>query len=239
MYNLIMRAKYFLFLALILPLASCQTNKSEGAADTPKTAAAQQNEKEIKPDMEKLTNPAKASEKAPEKFKVKFKTTKGDFIVEAVREWAPKGTDRFYNLVKAGFFTDIAFFRVLDGFVAQFGIHGNPEISAIWRNQNIEDDPVKESNVKGTISFATAGPDTRTTQFFINYGDNSRLDDMGFSPFAKVVEGMDVVEKLYSGYGEGAPNGRGPNQAQIQRSGNEYLKAQFPKLDYIISASVI
>ncbi|NLI09366.1 MAG: peptidylprolyl isomerase [Elusimicrobia bacterium] len=189
--------------------------------------------------MEKLTNPAKASEKAPEKFKVKFKTTKGDFIVEAVREWAPKGTDRFYNLVKAGFFTDIAFFRVLDGFVAQFGIHGNPEISAIWRNQNIEDDPVKESNVKGTISFATAGPDTRTTQFFINYGDNSRLDDMGFSPFAKVVEGMDVVEKLYSGYGEGAPNGRGPNQAQIQRSGNEYLKAQFPKLDYIISASVI
>ncbi len=220
-------------------MAACQTNKGQGEETAAPKTAVSQNIEEIKPDMEKLTNPEKANEKAPEKFKVKFKTTKGDIIVEAVRSWSPNGADRFYNLVKAGFFTDIAFFRVLDGFVAQFGIHGNPEISAVWRNQNIQDDPVKESNLKGTISFATAGPNTRTTQFFINYGDNSRLDDMGFSPFAKVIEGMDVAESLYSGYGEGAPNGRGPNQAQIQRSGNEYLKAQFPKLDYILSASII
>ncbi|GAB4030832.1 MAG: hypothetical protein Fur0012_07410 [Elusimicrobiota bacterium] len=197
------------------------------------------NLKEIKPDMEKLMNPQKANEKAPEKFKVEFKTTKGNFTVEVMRQWAPNGADRFFNLVKAGFFTDIAFFRVLDGFVAQFGIHGNPEISAVWRNQNIEDDPVKESNLKGTLTFATAGPNTRTTQLFINYRDNVRLDDMGFSPFARVTEGMDVVESLYSGYGEGAPNGSGPNQGQIQRSGNHYLKSEFPKLDYIISASVL
>lgn len=230
-----MNKKYFFVLALLLPFAACQTQKSEGEAMT----AVSLNLKEIKPDMEKLMNPQKANEKAPEKFKVEFKTTKGNFTVEAVRQWAPNGADRFFNLVKAGFFTDIAFFRVLDGFVAQFGIHGNPEISAVWRNQNIEDDPVKESNLKGTLTFATAGPNTRTTQLFINYGDNSRLDDMGFSPFARVIEGMDVVESLYSGYGEGAPSGRGPNQGQIQRSGNQYLKAEFPKLDYIISASIL
>lgn len=234
-----MSRKYFFTLALILPLAACQTNKGQGEEAALPKIEASQNIQEIKPDMEKLTNPEKANEKAPEKFKVKFKTTKGDITIEAVRAWSPNGADRFYNLVKAGFFTDIAFFRVLNGFVAQFGIHGDPAISSIWRNQNIQDDPVNESNLKGTISFATAGPNTRTTQFFINYADNSRLDDMGFSPFARVIEGMDVAESLYAGYGEGAPNGRGPNQAQIQRSGNEYLKAQFPKLDYIISASII
>jgi len=229
-----MDKKYFLVLSLILPLA-CQTQKSVGEATTEVSL----NLKEIKPDMEKLINPEKANEKAPEKFQVEFKTTKGNFTIEVQRVWSPNGADRFFNLVKAGFFNDIAFFRVLDGFVAQFGIHGNPEVSAVWRNQNIPDDPVIESNLKGTISFATAGPNTRTTQFFINYADNTRLDDMGFSPFGKVVKGMEVVEKLYSGYGEGAPNGDGPNQGQIQMSGNQYLKSEFPKLDYIISASIL
>ncbi|MBI4656556.1 MAG: peptidylprolyl isomerase [Elusimicrobia bacterium] len=188
--------------------------------------------------MEKLTNPSLANEKAPEKFRVRFKTSKGDFLLEITRSWAPLGADRFYNLVKAGYFTDMAFFRVLSGFVAQFGIHGNPEISAKWRATGIQDDPVKQSNQKGSICYAMAGPNTRTTQLFINYRDNSRLDAMGFAPLGEVIEGMDVIEKLHSAYGEGAPNGSGPDQGLIQTKGNAYLKQNFPNLDYIISAAM-
>lgn len=189
--------------------------------------------------MEKLLNPSTMNEKAPDVFKVKFNTTKGSFVVEVRREWAPKGADRFYNLVKNGFYNDTAFFRVIKGFVAQFGINGNPEISKVWKEAMIEDDPVKISNVRGTISFATAGPNTRTTQLFINYSDNLRLDSMGFSPFGKVIEGMEVIDSLYSGYGEGEPYGNGPSQMKIQNEGNEYLKKNFDKLDYIISAVVL
>ncbi|MDA8130668.1 MAG: peptidylprolyl isomerase [Elusimicrobia bacterium] len=189
--------------------------------------------------MDILKDPSKAVEKAPATFKVKFATTKGDFTLEVHRDWAPLGADRFYNLVKAGFFTDIAFFRVIDGFMAQFGIHGDPAVAAAWRGARIQDDPVKESNEKGYISYAMAGPNTRTTQFFINYGNNSRLDGMGFSPFGKVVDGMKVIDSIYSGYGEGAPSGMGPDQGKVQMQGNAYLKASFPRLDYIKGAELL
>ncbi len=186
-----------------------------------------------------LLNPALANESAPETFKVKFTTTKGDIVIELNRSWSPNGVDRFYNLVKIGFYTDIAFFRVIKGFMAQFGISGDPLVSAKWREANISDDPVQESNTRGKVSFATAGPNTRTTQLFINYGNNSNLDRMGFSPIGEVVEGMDVVDSLYMEYGEGAPRDKGPDQGYIQQRGNTYLKEQFPNLDYIKKAAIM
>ena len=186
-----------------------------------------------------LKDPSKASEKAPDTFHVKFTTTKGDFVVEVNRAWAPNGADRLYNLVKIGFFKDIAFFRAIEGFMVQFGIHGDPAVSAPWRDANIQDDPVKESNQKGYLTFATGGPNTRTTQLFISLVNNRRLDAMGFSPVGKVVHGMEVVESLHKGYGEGAPRGRGPDQSRIQAEGNGYLKGEFPNLDYIRSATIM
>ncbi|HQP36518.1 MAG TPA: peptidylprolyl isomerase [Polyangiaceae bacterium] len=181
-----------------------------------------------------LLKPADAKEKAPAKYKVKFATTKGDFVVEVSRDWAPLGADRFYNLVKIGFFTDVAFFRVVENFVVQFGLHGSPEVNTVWRQAQIKDDPqTKQSNLKGTLTFAKAGPDTRTTQLFVNFKDNDRLDKMGFPPFGKVVEGMSVIESINKEYGES------PNQAQIQSQGNAYLKANFPRLDYVKSATIV
>jgi peptidyl-prolyl cis-trans isomerase A (cyclophilin A) len=184
-------------------------------------------------------DPSKLTATAPDDFKVVFHTTKGDVTVEVTRSLAPNGADRFYNLVKSGFFTDIAFFRVIPGFMCQFGIHGDPNVSAKWRDANIQDDPVKGSNTRGTITFATAGPNTRTTQLFINFADNTGLDGQGFAPFGKVVQGMDVVDKINGEYGEGAPNGNGPDQGRIQGEGNAYLKKDFPHLDYIKSASIV
>ncbi len=186
-----------------------------------------------------LTDPSKLTEKAPATFKVKFDTTKGAFTVEVTRSLAPNGADRFYNLVKAGYFKDIAFFRVVPGFMVQFGMHGDPKMTAIWNHANIQDDPVKGSNTRGTITYATAGPNTRSCQFFINFGDNSRLDSQGFAPFGKVTEGMEVVDKLNGEYGDGAPWGKGPSQKQIEDEGNAYLKKSFPNLDYIKSATIL
>jgi peptidyl-prolyl cis-trans isomerase A (cyclophilin A) len=186
-----------------------------------------------------LSDPASLNEKAPAVYQAKFDTSKGSFVIEVHRDWAPNGADRFYNLVKNGFYNDARFFRVLDGFMAQFGINGNPELSAVWRDANIKDDPVKQSNTRGTVTFATAGPNTRTTQVFINFGDNAGLDGQGFSPFGKVVSGMDVVDSLYSGYGEGAPNGEGPDQGRLQAYGNAYLQKSFPKLDYVKTATIV
>jgi len=186
-----------------------------------------------------LLNPSMAKDKAPAQFQVKFETTKGAFVLQVTRASAPLGADRFYNLVKMGFFNEVAFFRVLDGFMAQFGIHGDPKVSGKWESARINDDPTRESNVRGAISFATAGPNTRTTQLFINFGDNRTLDSRGFAPFGKVVEGMTVVDQLYKGYGEGAPGGGGPRQDLIQSQGNRYLRAQFPKLDFIKRASLV
>lgn len=185
-----------------------------------------------------LLNPASLNDKAPATYKAKFTTTKGDFIIEVTRAWAPVGADRFYNLVKYRFYDGAAFFRVLPGFMAQVGISADPKVSAVWERATIKDDPVAQSNGRGMVSFATAGPGTRTTQIFINYGDNAQLDGQGFSPFGKVVEGMDVVEKLYSGYGEGAPSGNGPDQGRIATEGKKYLASAFPQLDTIKTAVI-
>jgi peptidyl-prolyl cis-trans isomerase A (cyclophilin A) len=175
-------------------------------------------------------------ETAPSVFRVNFDTSVGGFIVEVHREWAPIGADRFFTLVKHKFFDNSRFFRVIPGFMVQFGLAADPKENKKW--MKLSDDPVTQSNKPGYISFATAGPFTRTTQVFINYGDNARLDASGFSPFGRVVSGTEVVEKIYSGYGEGAPNGNGPAQPLIEGEGNAYLEREFPKLDYIKTARI-
>lgn len=174
----------------------------------------------------------------PDKYSVKLETTQGDIIIDVTKTWAPLGAQRFWQLVNEGYYTDIAFFRVIDGFIAQVGIHGSPEMNTKWRNNKIQDDPVVQKNEKGTVVFAMGGPNTRTTQIFINLKNNAQLDGMGFAAFGKVRD-MNTVEKLHTGYGEGAPRGRGPSQALLQKQGNKYLKASFPMLDYIKNASII
>jgi peptidyl-prolyl cis-trans isomerase A (cyclophilin A) len=185
-----------------------------------------------------LGNPAALNEQAPAVYKVNVETSKGPFVIEVHRDWAPVGADRFYNLVKNGFYDNDRFFRVISGFMVQFGVNGDPKVSAVWREANIKDDPVRQSNSRGMITFATAGPNTRTTQVFINFADNGALDRMGFAPFGRVVSGMNVVDALYSGYGEGAPRGSGPDQQRVQSQGNAYLTHDFAKLDYIKKASI-
>ncbi len=185
-----------------------------------------------------LGNPAALNARAPAIYKANFDTSKGPFVLEVHRDWAPNGADRFYNLVKNGFYDNDRFFRVISGFMVQFGINGDPRISAVWQNANIPDDPVRVSNQRGYITFATAGPNTRTTQVFINYADNRALDRQGFSPFGRIVSGMNVVDALYAGYGEGAPQGLGPSQERIQKQGNAYLIRDFSKLDYIKKATI-
>jgi peptidyl-prolyl cis-trans isomerase A (cyclophilin A) len=180
-----------------------------------------------------LLHPATLKAKAPAVFEVKFTTTKGDFIVQVNRAWAPIGADRFYNLVKHGFFTGAPFFRVVPGFIIQFGLTGDPAVNRAWQNANIKDDPVTQSNKPGTITFATAGPNTRTTQLFINFGNNAGLDGQGFAPFGQVTSGMDVVKSLYSGYGEQ------PNQGLITSQGKTYIEKDFPKIDSIKSATLV
>jgi len=171
--------------------------------------------------------------KAPNLFKVRFVTSKGPFVIEVHKDWAPVGAQRFYELVKTGFYNDARFFRVLPNFVVQFGLAANPSVTKKWE-QKIKDDPVTQTNRAGSVVFATAGPNTRTTQVFINLASNQRLDSDGFAPFGTVVEGMEVVQSFYSGYGEGASN----NQDQITNRGNAYLNANFPKLDYIKTATI-
>ncbi|MGD0500317.1 MAG: peptidylprolyl isomerase [Bryobacteraceae bacterium] len=180
-----------------------------------------------------LMNPAALNEPAPAIYRAKFATTAGDFTVEVTRAWAPLGADRFYNLVKNDFFTDAAFFRYVPGFIVQWGIPADPKVAAAWRSAHISDDPFNKSNARGTVTFATAGPFTRTTQLFINLRDNSSLDPQGFTPFGAVIDGMDVVQRLYSGYGEK------PDQASIQNQGKAYLDKKFPKLDTIKSATIL
>jgi len=185
-----------------------------------------------------LSNPAALREQAPPVYKAKFDTTKGAFVIEVHRDWAPNGADRFYNLVKNGFFDNTRFFRVISGFMVQFGINGDPKLSPGWRNAKIPDDAVKQSNKRGNITFATSGPNSRTTQVFVNFKDNAGLDGQGFAPFGQIVTGMDVVDKLYAEYGEGAPGGRGPEQMRVQSEGNAYLAKDFPKLDFIKKATI-
>ncbi len=184
-----------------------------------------------------LLTPGKATEKAPKVYKVKFVTSQGDIVFEINRKWAPNGADRFYNLVKIGFFDDVAMFRAIRGFMIQFGIHGNPAVSAKWGEAKIKDDVANKdaSNTPGMLTFATAGPNTRTTQLFINLGNNARLDTQGFTPFGKVVEGMDIVKKLNTEYGENSPGVQGGFQAK----GNAFISKRYPNLDYIKSAEIV
>jgi len=191
------------------------------------------------PKIEKLKNPAAFTEKAPATYKVKMDTSKGVFTITVHRDWAPIGADRFYNLVKAGFYDEVRFFRVLPDFMAQFGIHGRPSVMEAWRPARLKDDPVKQSNLRGYVTFATGGPNTRTTQLFINFKDNAPLDRQGFAPIGEVTDGMAIVDSLYSGYGEGAPRGKGPDQGAMNMEGNAYLAKSFPKLDYIKSATIV
>jgi peptidyl-prolyl cis-trans isomerase A (cyclophilin A) len=196
-------------------------------------------EQAAQPDLNraaKLRDPAALKETAPAAYKAKFDTSAGVFVIEVHRDWAPLGADRFYNLVKNGFFDEGRFFRVIQDprpFMVQFGINGNTTIQKAWLNANLKDDPVKQSNKRGYVTFATAGPNTRTTQVFINFGDNSNLDGQGFAPFGQVVSGMDVVDKLYSGYGE-RPNA----QNAYLMKGNAYVTKDFPKLDYVKKATI-
>ncbi|HEY7502254.1 MAG TPA: peptidylprolyl isomerase [Vicinamibacterales bacterium] len=179
-----------------------------------------------------LRTPSKLKDRAPEVFTANFDTSAGPFVVEVHRAWAPKGADRFYNLVKYGYFDNSRFFRVVPNFMVQFGIHGDPKIQSGWREANITDDPVTQSNKRGFITFATAGPNSRTTQVFINFRDNSRLDAGGFAPFGQVISGMESVDKINAQYGEQ------PDQGLIQSQGNAYLTKQFPKLDYVRKATI-
>src|SRR6266550_4533630 len=215
--------------ALLMVVAAVACNKKDGAPATATTGA--------RPDFHNPADAAFATQ-APDSFRARFSTTKGDFVIAVHRAWAPLGADRFYNLVRAGFYDGVRFFRVIPGFMAQFGIHGDTALTAAWRPRVIPDDPVRRTNGRGMVTYATAGPGTRTTQIFINYGDNNRLDASGFAPFGQVVEGMDVVDKLFGGYGEGAPQGRGPEQYRLNVEGEKYLARQFPKLDKITKATV-
>ncbi len=185
-----------------------------------------------------LTEPGQANQQAPDSYRVRCQTTRGPFTIEVTRDWAPLAADRFYNLVRVGYLDDVAFFRVIRGFVVQFGINGDPEVSARWKDASFPDEPVRAQNLRGFVSFAMAGPNSRTTQLFINLADNVRLDRMGFAPFGRVVEGMEVVELLYAGYGEGEPRGQGPSQDRIYAEGNRYLRESFPRLDYLVKAEI-
>jgi peptidyl-prolyl cis-trans isomerase A (cyclophilin A) len=222
--------------AALLLLAACSKPADQSGAPAAAPAAASA---PATPSNPALLSPETAVEKAPDHYKVRFQTTKGPVVVEVTRAWAPLGADRFYNLVKLGYFDGVSFFRVLSGFMAQTGIHGDPAVNVKWRGARFPDDaPTGHSNSRGMVTFATAGPQSRTTQIFFNFVDNAALDAMGFTPFGKVIEGMSNLDKLYAGYGEGAPSGPGPDQGRLQQEGNVYLKSEYPKLDYIESAQV-
>ena len=177
---------------------------------------------------------------SPTQFKVDLDTTKGHVVLLVHRDWSPLGADRFYELTKMGFYDDNRFFRVLKGFIVQWGVNGEPKINKSWSEIQIKDDPPKVQNKIGTVVFAAAGPNSRTTQIFINLGDNSgSLDPQGFTPFGEVISGLDIVQSFYSGYGEGPPSGGGPDQAAIADIGNPYLEEHYPKLDYIKKAKIV
>ncbi len=210
-----MRSSFLALTALALLAAAC-------GSDKPRTAAA----------------PARAGA-PPEVYRVRLETTKGDIVLEAHREWAPRGADQFYELVQNRFYDGARFFRVVRGFVVQFGINANPAVQRLWGEMKIRDDPVKQSNRRGFVSFAKLGPNSRTTQVFVNLRDNVNLDKEGFAPFARVAEGMEVLERLWSNYGEIPPHGRGPDPARIMREGNAYLEKEFPRLDAIARARLL
>lgn len=185
-----------------------------------------------------LLSPSTLTAKAPDTYDVKFVTTEGEFVIHVTRAWAPLGADRFYNLVRHHYYDGVAFYRVISGFMAQFGLSPYPAVTHAWSNASIKDDPVKQSNTRGRITFATAGPNTRTTELFINFGNNSGLDSQGFAPFGQVSSGMDIVDKIYNGYGESTPGGNGPDPGKIGALGKSFLEKSYPKLTVIKSATV-
>ena len=185
-----------------------------------------------------LLRPSRFTEIAPASYRVRLETSEGDVVIEVHRDWAPLGADRFYNLVRGGFYDDARVYRVVDGFMAQFGLNGDPYVNQAWKTQYLVDDPVAQSNTRGRVAFAKGGVHTRTTELFISYKDNSALDAEGFAPIGEVVEGMDVVDSFHSAYGDGPPRGEGPYQAMAQARGNDYLDAEFPELTRIVRASV-
>lgn len=223
---------------------SAPTSSSSAARPPPSAVATTSATKPDKPagrdGNDPLYHPEKATLTAPDKFRVEFVTTKGNFIIEVIRAWSPHGADRFYNLVQLGFYDGVRFHRAIDDFMVQFGIHPEPAVNGAWYNAFLPDDPVIESNRRSYVTFAHAGKDSRTTQIFISYVDKQRrLDKDGFSPFGKVVEGMNVVDSLYKGYGELSPKGKGPSASRYQREGEPYLSTEFPKLDSIKQARVL
>lgn len=241
--------------------ASQETNGDEASAEekadeeasTEEKADEEGGDQEVDPPSPKpleeldsaLLEPEEADDEAPETFRARFETTKGEFVIEFRREWAPHGVDRAYNLIETGYYDAAPFFRVVDGFMAQFGIHAHPKVSKAWQEATIEADSVEESNTRGRVSFGQSAnpetgksdPSTRTTHLFVNYGDNSSLDEQGFAPVGEVVEGMETVEKLHSGYGGGPP--RGPDQEKALEEGHEYFAENFPRLDYIERVEII
>lgn len=188
-----------------------------------------------------LFHPALMKAKAPDEFEVKFTTTKGDFVIKCTRAWAPNGADRFYNMVKHGYFTGVSFYRVVPNFIVQFGVSPNPKITAAFNSASIKDDPVKQHNTAGTVTYAMGGPNTRSNQLFINYADNSgSLDASGFAPIGEVTSGMDVVKSFFSGYGEISDlGGSGPSQTRAMEGGKAYLDKNYPNLDSIKSTTII
>ena len=217
-----------LFLAGLagLGLAGCQGSQTVARAKPQKPLKPA----EAKGDADSEIRQVSASNRGV--YVVRLETTKGDIVIEVHPEWAPRGAKRFRELVECGFYDSCKFFRVVEGFVAQVGMNGDPAVNSRWEKQKFRDDPVIQSNKPGFVTFATSGADSRTTQFFINIGDNSALDSRGFAPFGKVLEGQDAVESLYNRYGEQ------PKQDRISRSGNSYLESDFPRLDAIIRATV-
>jgi peptidyl-prolyl cis-trans isomerase A (cyclophilin A) len=209
----------------------CSTLLAQAPAPASKSATSKTGTPAARPS---LLNPASLHAKAPDVFKAQFTTTKGDFVVEVHRDWAPLGADRFYNLVKNGFFTNAAFFRVIPGFMVQFGLSANPAVNKAWESANLKDDPVKESNKRGMVTFAkTSLPNSRGTQLYINFGDNAGLDPQGFAPFGTVTEGMEVVDMIYSAYRER------PDQQRITEEGDAYLVKNFPMIDKIKLAKIL
>jgi len=236
-------------LASLFALGGCSKNDAPAGADrgpfpsatpTSSTAPAASSAPAAPDTDAPLFHPERATEEAPATFKAKFVTTKGDFVIAVTRTFAPHGADRFYNLVKLGYYDGVRFHRAIAGFMVQFGVNGDPRVSGPWSRATIADDPVVKSNKRGFVTFAMAGKDSRTTQVFINYDDkNSRLDKKGFAPFGEVVEGMKVVDALYKEYGELAPRGKGPDPSLIQTEGNAYLEKEFPALDWIKEAKIL
>lgn len=232
---------------MLLLLAACGGDGGDApppAESTPPASEPAASEPAATPPATQTPAPAAAAPATPAttpaSFRVQFETSKGNFVVQVDRAMAPNGADRFFQLVSEGFYDDVRFFRVIPNFMVQFGIHGDPAVTARWRTQPIQDDPVVGSNTRGTVTFAmTASPNSRTSQIFINLVDNARLDASGFAPFGRVIEGMEVVDQLYSGYGEGAPQGNGPAQQTVVSQGNAYLTRDFPLLDHVVRARLV